>query len=68
MPKPSDCITVAEAREFAERIERFGAEHDRAIAGWGVPDNAIVVFRGGNITSSIPLSTYVSKEGRGDGN
>ena len=48
-------LTVQEASKIAMKIERHGIEHDRALTGWGVPDNCIVVFRGGNMTCYLPV-------------
>jgi hypothetical protein len=48
---PNTPLTIQEAGEIADKIERFGIEHDRFLNGPGLPDNSLVVFRYGNITS-----------------
>ena len=54
-PSVADALTVQDATLTAMRIERHGNEHDRLRDGWGLPPNAIVVLRSGNITCYLPI-------------
>ncbi|MCI5042084.1 MAG: hypothetical protein MRY81_20685 [Donghicola eburneus] len=49
----SPILTDDECSTIPDYIERVGLEHDR---GAVLPDNCVVVFRGGNITCYQPFT------------